>query len=70
MVLGQFPDGHFPDGHFPEIIFPDGQFPEGQFPERTFPRTDISPNHIFHLFKSFIYRWYIKVAEANEFQQH
>ena len=60
--------------------FSDGQFPEGEFSERTFPRRivprvtysrkDISPNHIFLFIWIFIYRWYIKVTEANECQQN
>ena len=34
-----------------------------------FPRADISPNHIFFIYLNLFYRWYTKVAEANEFQQ-
>ena len=35
----------------------------------TFPRKDISRNHIFFIYLNLFYRWYIKVAKANEFQQ-
>ena len=47
--------------------FPEGQFPERTFFERTVPRSDIS--QFFLIIWIFIYSWYIKLAEAIEFQQ-
>ena len=66
-VLGQFPEGLFPDGQFPKDISPTGSSPNGQLTERTFPWRTV-PRMTFP--RIIIYRWYMKVAEANEFQQN
>ena len=42
-MFGEIPESSLTD------ISPKDFFLDGQFPERTFPRTDISPNHVFHL---------------------
>ena len=45
-------DGHFPDGQFPERAIPLTDIFPTDSSRMTFPRTDVSPNHIFSLFKS------------------